>query len=108
MPHPKLGVPVPVYGETPKEKNVDEDKLLKFLAEDYRVNPGLYMTREDMKVGFEMDDAKLDALLVSLEAKGLVWLNRTKKGIEAGEGVVQGLARGISEGALPLVSGVDR
>ena len=91
VPHRTLGVPVPVYGETPKEKNVDEDKLLKFLAEDYRVNPGLYMTREDMKVGFEMDDAKLDALLVSLETKGLVWLNRTKKGIELAKASYKGL-----------------
>ena len=40
-PHPELGVPVPTYGPQPKVRGVDEKKLLRILAEDYRVNPGL-------------------------------------------------------------------
>jgi hypothetical protein len=81
IPHPELGVPVPTYGTIPREKAIDEGKLLKFLAEDYRVNPGLYVAREDIQEAFEVDDEKLDELLVSLEQKGLVWLNRTNEGL---------------------------
>jgi alkylation response protein AidB-like acyl-CoA dehydrogenase len=91
--HPVTGVPMPTYGPTPKEKGIDEDKLLKLLAEDYRVNPGLYMAREDMKLPFEVDDTKLDELLISLEKQGLVWLNRTKKGIELAKASYEGLRK---------------
>ena len=91
IPHPELGVPVPTYGTIPREKAIDEGKLLKFLAEDYRVNPGLYVAREDIQEAFEVDDEKLDELLVSLEQKGLVWLNRTKKGIGLAKASYEGL-----------------
>jgi len=90
-PHPELGVPVPTYGPQPKVKGVDERKLLRVLAEDYRVNPGLYMTRDDLKASFEVTDEELDTLLVSMEQKGLVWLNRTKKGIELAKASYKGL-----------------
>jgi alkylation response protein AidB-like acyl-CoA dehydrogenase len=89
--HPDLGVPIPTYGTITKEHGLDETKLLKFLAEDYRVNPGLYMTREDIKGAFEASDAELDEVLVSLEQKGLVWLNRTKKGIGLAKASYKGL-----------------
>jgi hypothetical protein len=91
IPHPELGVPVPTYGTIPREKAIDEGKLLKFLAEDYRVNPGLYMAREDIQEAFEVDDGKLDELLISLEQKGLIWLNRTKKGIGLAKASYKGL-----------------
>ena len=90
-PHPELGVPVPVNGDTPKAATATKKKLLQVLAEDYRVNPGLYMTRQDMKDHFDVDDATLDALLLSLEQEGLVWLNRTKKGIELAKASYKGL-----------------
>ena len=93
VPHPELGVPVPVYGEQKKNPAIDTDKLLAFLAEDYRVNPGLHMTRQDIKDGFDVDDATLDNLLVSLEQEGLVWLIRTKKGIELAKASYKGLKR---------------
>jgi NOL1/NOP2/fmu family ribosome biogenesis protein len=49
------------------------------------------MASEDIKGAFEVDDEKLDALLVSLEEKGLVWLNRTKKGIGLAKASYKGL-----------------
>jgi predicted transcriptional regulator of viral defense system len=49
------------------------------------------MARQDVKDVFEVDDATLDALLVSLEQKGLVWLYRSKKGIELAKASYKGL-----------------
>jgi alkylation response protein AidB-like acyl-CoA dehydrogenase len=78
--HPKLGVPV----LTTKPKviaEVNEKTLLEVLAEDYRVNPGLYMSRDHMKERLAgVDDEQLDKLLTSLEAKGSVKLYRDRRG----------------------------
>lgn len=92
VPHEELGVPVPRNGNGKKRVKVNEKELLKFLAEDYRVNPGLYMSREDVKHEFEnLDDARLDEVLLALEQKGLAWLNRSRKGIELVKASYQGL-----------------
>ncbi|HEY3277954.1 MAG TPA: acyl-CoA dehydrogenase family protein [Syntrophorhabdaceae bacterium] len=92
-PHPEMGVPIPVYGPQIKEKNVTAERLLGFLAEDYRVNPGLFMSREDIQDAFEIDDPALDALLISMEKSGLVWLNKTKKGIQLAKASYEGLKK---------------
>lgn len=89
--HPALGVPVPVSGTTEKVKEVDEDKLLAAIAEDYRINPGLFISREDIRELFDVDSAVLDDLLVSLEKKGLVRLYRDKKGIALAKATYEGL-----------------
>ncbi len=88
---PVLGVPVPLSNTPEKEKDADETKLLAVLAEDYRVNPGLYMSREDMTGQLAIDDTGLDALLTALEKQGLVKLVRTKKGIELAKATYEGL-----------------
>jgi len=78
--HEKLNVPI----STPKSKvitEINEENILLILAEDYRVNPGLYMSYEDIKTRFgNIKDEKLYELLVSLEKKGLVKLYRDGKG----------------------------
>jgi len=84
-------VPVPASGGVVKEKVVDEEKLLKTLAEDYRVNPGLYMTREDITGVLDVGQDKLDELLVALEKRGLVKVIRTKKGMELAKATYDGL-----------------
>jgi alkylation response protein AidB-like acyl-CoA dehydrogenase len=89
--HPELGVPVPASARADKEKDVTEERLLALLAEDYRVNPGLFMSREDITELFAVESATLDGLLVSLETKGLVKLYRTKKGIELAKATYEGL-----------------
>ena len=88
--HPVLGVPVPVAGETAKEKEIDEEKLPALLAEDYRINPGIFMSREDVLERFEVDGSAIDNALVALEEKGLVKLYRTKKGIELAKVTYEG------------------
>jgi len=91
--HDELGVPVPLSKLPERKKVVDEQGLLKVLAEDYRVNPGLHMSREDIKEVFDVDDAKLDEVLLALEDKGLVKLYRGKKGIALAKATYEGLSK---------------
>jgi alkylation response protein AidB-like acyl-CoA dehydrogenase len=90
--HKDLGVPVPAKPPEQK-KETDEESLLKVLAEDYRVNPGLHMNREDMKIYFDVQDARLDEVMTALESKGLVKLLRDKKGISLAKATYEGLAK---------------
>lgn len=78
--HPKLGIPISTT--TPTSINeINEKSVLETLAKDYRVNPGLYMNRRDIKEIFiDVTDEKLDSVLVALEGKGLVRLYRDRKG----------------------------
>jgi len=91
--HPTLGIPIPASDTPDKKLKFDEQSLLNVLAEDYRVNPGLFMSREDLKVIFDVDDPGLDELLLSLEEKGFVKLYRSKKGIELAKATYEGLDR---------------
>jgi hypothetical protein len=91
--HHTLGIPVPVGDSLQKERDVSEEKLLAALAEDYRINPGLFMSKEDLKGLFEVDDATLDMLLSSLEGKGDIKLYRSKKGIELAKATYDGLRK---------------
>ena len=78
--HEKLGVPISTTEPLPKA-DVSERGVLEMLAENYRVNPGLYMTREEIKqqlVGIK--DTDLDKLLTALEAKDMARLYRDKRG----------------------------
>ena len=91
--HEELGVPIPTANRSAKQSQIDEDRLLKVLAEDYRVNPGLYMSREDLKEEFDVDDEELDRVLVSLEQKRLVKLYRGRRGIELAKATYEGLKK---------------
>jgi hypothetical protein len=95
--HDDLGVPVPSSDMPERKKEVDEESLLRVLAEDYRVNPGLHMSREDLRGFFDVNDETLDEVLLALENKGLVKLNRDKKGIALAKATYEGL-----EKAFPL------
>jgi hypothetical protein len=78
--HEKLGVPIDTNEALPKLES-NEDGVLKALSEDYLVNPGLYMTREDLKERLSGVSAeKLDQLLKDVESKGLVKLYRDSRG----------------------------
>ena len=91
--HEKLGVPVPAAGPPEREKQIDEEKLLRLLAEDYRVNPGLHMSMADIREYFDVEYAKVEQVLAELEKKGLVKLYRSKKGIELAKATYDGLSR---------------
>jgi hypothetical protein len=89
--HSTLGVPITRAGKPVKHSQVDEDSLLAVLAEDYRVNPGLYMSREDLKEEFDVGDAELDRVMSSLEQKKLVKLHRRGKVITLAKATHEGL-----------------
>jgi len=78
--HPKLGVPISTTKPT-AIKEINENTVLEMLAEDYRVNPGLYMNRSDMKERLaSVTDEQLNQILTALETKGLIKLFRDKRG----------------------------
>lgn len=78
--HEKLGIPVSTT-EPAKFTEANEQTLLELLAENYQTNPGLYMSREDIKERLaDMSDERLNLLLTDLEAKGLARLYRDRKG----------------------------
>jgi len=78
--HPKLGVPISTL-KPEVVKEVNEETLLMVLAEDYRVNPGLYMSRTDIKERLtSVSDDQLNQLLTSLENQGLVRLYKDRRG----------------------------
>lgn len=89
--HEELGVPISVPDKPAKQSQIDEEKLLKVLAEDYKTNPGLHMSREDIKDLFDVDDKTLDELLTVLEQKRWLKLYRGKKGIELAKATYEGL-----------------
>lgn len=89
--HEQLGVPLPVAGSSEKKKEINEEKLLKTLAEDYRVNPGLYVHRDDIKELYKVEDKELDDILVSLEEKKLVKIYRRRGMIELAKATYKGL-----------------
>ncbi|MDP2645064.1 MAG: acyl-CoA dehydrogenase family protein [Desulfobacterales bacterium] len=91
--HEELGVPVVTNQVPEKQATVDADGLLKVLAEDYRVNPGLHMSREDLKAFFDVADESLDGVLLGLESRGLVKLHRDRKGIALAKATYEGLNR---------------
>jgi alkylation response protein AidB-like acyl-CoA dehydrogenase len=91
--HEELGVPVPASGFPEKDKTIDEEKLLKLLSEDYRVNPGLHMSREDVMSFFDVEAGKIEEVLLSLEKRGLVKLHRDKKGIALAKATYDGLKK---------------
>jgi hypothetical protein len=78
--HRKLGVPTSTTKPQTITK-ISEKSILQLLAEDYRVNPSLYMDRDDMKERLrDISDERLDKMLISLEAKGLAFLYKDKRG----------------------------
>jgi hypothetical protein len=78
--HPKLRVPISTI--KPKViKEVNEDTVLEMLAEDYRVNPGLFMSRSDMKERLAgVADEQLNQTLTALETKSFVKLYKDRRG----------------------------
>ncbi|MGB8779968.1 MAG: acyl-CoA dehydrogenase family protein, partial [Candidatus Bathyarchaeia archaeon] len=77
--HGKLGVPVSTVEPLPRMEP-SEDGVMRVLAEDYMVNPGLYMAREDLKERLtETSDEKFDEILKKLETKGLAKLYRDQR-----------------------------
>ena len=76
----ELHIPLPV-GKPAKAKPVqDERDVLKVLAENYRVNPGLHMTLSDIKQFLDVSDESLMKYLTALEKKGMVSQFKNRSG----------------------------
>jgi hypothetical protein len=76
----EIGVPMPL-GKIEKQKPVSNDTdILKLLAENYRVNPGLHMSMADINVHVKVSDQELIEHLINLEKKGLANLYRDNRG----------------------------
>ena len=96
--HEKLGVPISTLKPLTIPE-VNEKTVLGLLAEDYRVNPGIHMSREDMKAWLEgVSDDQLDKVLTSLAAEGLVKLYKDRRGAIA---LAKATYKGLKE-AKPL------
>ena len=71
---------MPLGKPPPRQPVSSEVDVLQVLAENYRINPGLHMTMEDIKEILDVSDADLEKYLLSLEEKGLAGLYRNKRG----------------------------
>ncbi len=90
----ELKVPMPLGKPLPRKTVSSEDDVLAVLAEDYRINPGLHMTMEDIKELLDVSDENLNKHLLSLEEKGLGNLYRDKRGaIALARATYKGLAQ---------------
>ena len=76
----ELKVPMPTGKPLPRKKASKDGDVLSVLAENYRVNPGLHMTIEDLKQLIDASDDDLNKYLVSLEEQGTASLYRDKRG----------------------------
>jgi hypothetical protein len=82
---PELQVPLSAGKPLPKKKVREEGEVLQVLAENYRVNPGLHMTWEDLQEWMDLSDEDL--------AQGLVGLYRSRKGIALARVTLAGLQK---------------
>jgi alkylation response protein AidB-like acyl-CoA dehydrogenase len=78
----ETGIPVTVYKKGQLQPTLSgetlEEQILEALAEDYRSNPGLYLSIDELKE--DVGAKKLDEPLSNLEAEGLVKVYRGSKG----------------------------
>jgi hypothetical protein len=89
----ELKVPVTLGKPLPKKKAEREEDVLAVLAENYRVNPGLYMTPADIKAQLDVSDEDLSKYLLSLEQQELAGLVKDKRGIALARATYPGLAK---------------
>jgi hypothetical protein len=76
----ELHLPLPV-GKLPRPRPArNEGDVLKVLAENYRVNPGLHMTLADIRQFLEVSNETLLKYLAALEEKGVVSQLKNRKG----------------------------
>lgn len=90
---PEMNLPLPVGIPPAKTKAAGKADVLAVLAENYRVNPGLHMTLDDIKEWIDIDDGDLVAYLEALEGLGDVGLYRTRKGIALARITLSGLQK---------------
>ncbi|MCK9276052.1 MAG: acyl-CoA/acyl-ACP dehydrogenase [Syntrophales bacterium] len=94
----ELGCPLPVGTPPAPKAPANERDVLKVLAEEYRINPGLSMTIEDMKIYLQCSDEDLMNYIQALEEKKLCQTWRNSRGqVE----LVRATLEGIKEANPP-------
>ncbi|MBD3227894.1 MAG: acyl-CoA dehydrogenase [Candidatus Lokiarchaeota archaeon] len=79
--HPELDVPIITSEESPwLDKELTEETFLKILADDYKMNPGLYMTDQDLRDLTNWKRSGIREMAEKLEEEGLVVTYRDRKG----------------------------
>ncbi|TFF98712.1 MAG: acyl-CoA dehydrogenase, partial [Promethearchaeota archaeon] len=63
-----------------KGLDVNEENILKVIAHDYKVNPGLYMTIDEIREDIGTSRSKTRRIVEDLEEKGLVVIHRSRSG----------------------------
>ncbi|MEJ2248250.1 MAG: acyl-CoA/acyl-ACP dehydrogenase [Candidatus Lokiarchaeota archaeon] len=63
-----------------KGLEVNEENILKVIAHDYKVNPGLYMTLDDVREDIGAGRSKTRKIIEELEKQELVVTNRDRSG----------------------------
>jgi alkylation response protein AidB-like acyl-CoA dehydrogenase len=76
----ELAAVLPVGRPEPPKPVSSETDVLQLLAEEYRVNPGLHMTPDDIRKFLEVEDDDLANHLETLEEQGLVSQYRDRRG----------------------------
>ena len=92
--HKDLGVPFPAAeGELPVYA-ASEEGVLKTLADNYRVNPGLHMTIDEIKEQVTTSADEIIKFLVSLEEQGLAKIyHGRKRNVEMARATYDGLSK---------------
>ncbi len=77
-----------------KGLEINEENLLKIIADDYRINPGIYMTLDDIREDIGGSRVKIKQGIESLENQGLIVCHRDRSGKI---GLVKATYKGLSE-----------
>lgn len=76
---PETRVPVPVFAPVENKVAATPENILKVLADDYLVNPGLHMTIKDLQWYVEGDEEAIQKAVAELKASGDAWTIDNKK-----------------------------
>lgn len=89
----ETGVPVPAYGLNEDRLPVSDTNVLAVLAEDYRANPGLHMTVEDIMQYVEGSAEEISGTVERLAEQGKVMILRDRKtgGVRLAKATYEGL-----------------
>jgi alkylation response protein AidB-like acyl-CoA dehydrogenase/DNA-binding MarR family transcriptional regulator len=63
-----------------KDMEINEENLLKVIAHDYKINPGSYMTMDDVRDDIGGSRVKIKQTVESLEQQGLIVTHRDRAG----------------------------
>ncbi|TXT61168.1 MAG: Acyl-CoA dehydrogenase [Promethearchaeota archaeon] len=81
-----------------KGMEVNVENILKVIAHDYKVNPGLYMTIDDIREDIGTSRSKTRTIVEKLEEQGLVVIHRGRGGtIELIKATYKGLQQAFPE-----------